>query len=304
MPESWIAKTAVEMTPPNPQDPGLLAVTLAGVAVVSFLAWKTRHMEHRKLEWLLFAAGVLLALSEVYKQIFRLELIDETFNVWYFPFQLCSMPMYLCLLLPFLPGDRAGVMDRAGEESNAAGESADKSVGEKSRTKPAFHTKPKSHTKPKTRIKPARVSLKKAVCTFLMTYNLLGAVLALIVPDGLLHPYWNLTLHAYGWHFLILWIGLSVAFSGMGDTSGRAFAAATGLLVLFAVIATGINVALHPYGDADMFYLSPYHLSVQMVFHDIDAAIGILPGRVVYLGTLIFFAWRLHRLIGGFQLRE
>lgn len=52
-------------------------------------------------ERFLFLNGVLLFLSEVWKQLtLTFVLGNGHYNWWYFPFQLCSIPMYLLLLLP------------------------------------------------------------------------------------------------------------------------------------------------------------------------------------------------------------
>ena len=50
-----------------------------------------------------FYCGFLMFISEIWKQFCLTYLVhDGTYNWWYFPFQLCSIPMYVCLLLPFL----------------------------------------------------------------------------------------------------------------------------------------------------------------------------------------------------------
>ena len=42
-------------------------------------------------------------LSEIWKQYCITFIINEHhYDWWYFPFQLCSIPMYVCLLLPFV----------------------------------------------------------------------------------------------------------------------------------------------------------------------------------------------------------
>ena len=51
---------------------------------------------------LLFVCGLVMAASEVWKQLFYYRVVYHAFNWWYFPFQLCSVPMYLCLALPAL----------------------------------------------------------------------------------------------------------------------------------------------------------------------------------------------------------
>lgn len=55
-------------------------------------------------ERILFFCGALLLLMECYKQAFLYVVVNHGhYDWWYFPFQLCSVPMYLCLLYPMLP---------------------------------------------------------------------------------------------------------------------------------------------------------------------------------------------------------
>lgn len=55
----------------------------------------------------LFFCGLAMAFSEVWKQWALTFLVNHgTYNWWYFPFQLCSLPMYLCLLLPWIHSER------------------------------------------------------------------------------------------------------------------------------------------------------------------------------------------------------
>lgn len=54
---------------------------------------------------LLSIIGWLLLVSEVFKQLFLYYIInDGHFSYWFIPFQLCSVPMYLCILLPLSKG--------------------------------------------------------------------------------------------------------------------------------------------------------------------------------------------------------
>ncbi len=53
------------------------------------------------------ACGLLMAASEIWKQIYLTFGINGgSYDWWYFPFQLCSMPMHLLLLLPHLKEGR------------------------------------------------------------------------------------------------------------------------------------------------------------------------------------------------------
>lgn len=51
----------------------------------------------------LACTGWILVILEMYKQLFLYCIVnDGAYDWWYFPFQLCSVPMYLCILLPFM----------------------------------------------------------------------------------------------------------------------------------------------------------------------------------------------------------
>lgn len=55
-----------------------------------------------------FVTGLLLLLSEIWKQWCLTFVVGGgVYNWWYFPFQLCSMPMYLLLLYSWLKSRRA-----------------------------------------------------------------------------------------------------------------------------------------------------------------------------------------------------
>lgn len=181
---------------------------------------------------LFFVCGLLLAASEVYKQLFLYEIVGgRRYDWWYFPFQLCSVPMYLCLLLPLISS-------------------------------------------------PA---IRRVMITFIQDFGLLGGFLALLEPSGLMHPYWTLTLHGFLWHFMLIFLGLCCAFSGQAMKETRDYLKVLPLFFLCCLIATAINVASHPYGNADMFYISPYYPNGQVVFHQIALTVGTLAGNLIYL---------------------
>ena len=65
-----------------------------------------RRLSDRTISRILFFCGVFLACCEIYKQLFLYFIINQhQYDWWFFPFQLCSLAMYFCLLMPFLrPG--------------------------------------------------------------------------------------------------------------------------------------------------------------------------------------------------------
>lgn len=57
-------------------------------------------LKHRKI---FICCGLLMLLTEIWKQwCLTYRLGGGHYNWWYFPFQLCSIPMYVCLLLSFI----------------------------------------------------------------------------------------------------------------------------------------------------------------------------------------------------------
>ncbi len=56
----------------------------------------------KKQDRIFFLFGILMFLSELWKQWCLTYIVNSgTYDWWYFPFQLCSIPMYICLFLPF-----------------------------------------------------------------------------------------------------------------------------------------------------------------------------------------------------------
>ncbi|MBQ6583101.1 MAG: YwaF family protein [Mogibacterium sp.] len=81
----------------------LLVAVLVFAAVTG--AWCLRNCSERTRIRALAAAGWFLILTEVYKQLFFYYIVNgRVYDYWYLPFQLCSVPMYLCVLLPFTHG--------------------------------------------------------------------------------------------------------------------------------------------------------------------------------------------------------
>lgn len=248
----FLRRTAWPMTPPAPWSLFHLAFMFLGIPLAAFAAWQLRRCSKSARIRLLFACGLFLAISELYKQLFLYYIENNhSFDWWYFPFQLCSLPMYLCLLLPFVSKQHQAVL-----------------------------------------------------CTFMYNYNLLGAVMVFLDPSGLMHPYWTLTLHGFIWHILLIFIGLLIAFSRMALPSNQGFWQSTAVFAAGCIIATIINVASHPYGNADMFYITPYYATTQIVYSQIAAKFGIFAGNAVYVGSIVLGAWLVHLVYQKMHLHK
>lgn len=62
--------------------------------------WRNIMIRHKRIY---FFCGVSMFFSEVWKQYTLTFIVNNgTYNWWNFPFQLCSIPMYVCIVLPFI----------------------------------------------------------------------------------------------------------------------------------------------------------------------------------------------------------
>ncbi|MCD8221244.1 MAG: YwaF family protein [Clostridiales bacterium] len=202
-------------------------------------------MSRKTASRILFLAGLALAIGELYKQIFLTVFINHgNYDWWYFPFQLCSVPMYLCLIQYPLRSTR----------------------------------------------------LRTVICTFMRDFHIMSGIAALAVPAGFSHIHWSLTLHGYCWHILLILIGLFCHAAGLTDNSRQGYLHSLPLFVLCCGIATAVNLLAPGHGTADMFYISPYHPSVQPIVHELALTIGILPANLLYLAAICLGAALTHAL--------
>ena len=110
--KDFMMMTAWEMEKPKPYGALHLIFTVLGFALCAFAAWKLRRVGERGNRIILLTSGIFLLLCEVYKQLFYTFVINpgEGYTWWIFPFQLCSIPMYFCVIIPLL---KKGKVQRA-----------------------------------------------------------------------------------------------------------------------------------------------------------------------------------------------
>lgn len=187
----------------------------------------------------LFICGIAMLFSEIWKQYCITFIINEhTYNWWYFPFQLCSIPMYLCLSLPFVPE-----------------------------------------------------KIREVFLTFLMTFGLMGGIFTFFDTSGLHYSYAPLTVHSYLWHILLIVTGITVGFSRDRKNTAGTFSGSAFCYLFCCIIATIFNVIFHPYGNINMFYISPYYRMGQKVFKNIVVLTGNNAGILIYIAANITGAY-------------
>lgn len=95
--ERWINVTAWQMTVPAAYGPFHLLFLFFGLGGSLVLAYALRHRSAVCCRRILLGIGLFLIICEAYKLTFYYYVIGRGgFQWWVFPFQLCSIPMYLC----------------------------------------------------------------------------------------------------------------------------------------------------------------------------------------------------------------
>ncbi|MBR2676391.1 MAG: YwaF family protein [Solobacterium sp.] len=215
-------------------------------AVPYFLAKRSPVKNRQLLVKRLSACGWILAGTEVYKQLFYYCVVNGMhYDFWFFPFQLCSVAMYLCILLPLFRG----------------------------RT-------------------------QNAMITFLYSFSLPGALLALVFPEDMLRSWWTMTIHGFFWHAMLVYIAFTVFFSGQMDDSDRGFRNSALLYILLGSIAVVLNLVLRPFAvygaKPNLFYLSPYEKSGQFFFSLITERFGIPAELILYVLLYLLLCYAFH----------
>lgn len=252
--EYLLRLTAWPMTPPVLYGPFHLLAAFGGSAAAIWAAWLFSPKDHpntntrihqQKFDRIMLISGVILLIGELYKQLMNFYVVnDHVYDWWIFPFQLCSLPMYLCPLLIMI------------------------------------------HNEKRHRI----------LCTFLLDFNMMGAVATFIDPSGIFHPYWTLTLHGILWHLMLIFVGFVIIFSHEADLTTRGFLRTLPLFAFFCLAAEVLNGILHRFSAANLFYISPWEMSTQLLFGDIDRILGRPIGILLYILAMAAGAWLIHNV--------
>lgn len=203
------------------------AILLTGAIAA---AWALRKADDRRNRIILGTVGFFLLLTEVYKIAFHMVVDPYGWGFWgTYPFQLCSVPMYLSIFCAFCRSQK----------------------------------------------------LNAWLYEFMFAVNMFGGIMAFIEPSGINHPYWTLTLHAYVWHMLLIFLGLYLYFSKRACLDKKSYRKAALTYLASCAVAQTMNVIFAE--KINCFYISPYVQSPLAVFKDIYAACGWVVNMVLLI---------------------
>lgn len=234
--EEFFKSTAWQMETPTSYGAFHLIFSIVGLTLAILLAYFLRKTNDKQNRILMLVVSVFLIVCEVYKQLFYVFVIGNgQYQWWIFPFQLCSLPMYICLFCAICKNDK----------------------------------------------------INNWLYEFMFAFNLFGGFIAFLEPSGINHAYVTLTLHAYIWHLMLVFIGFYLYFSKRACNNAKGYVKGLTCFVVSAGIAQIFNVALHTFGGVNMFFISPYYRSSLIVFEDIYANCGWLVNMILYIIALI-----------------
>lgn len=240
-----------------------MLIFLPGFALSVLAAVFCHRLPSKKQKILLNILAVLLPLSELWKQLLLTHAHKGTYQIWYFPFQLCSTSLYLLPLRQLLLA------------------------------------------RPNPRTCDFAI---RTITDFLSDFGLLAGIFAFADQTGMHYAIPVLTWHSYLWHFIMIFLGLFLILSRRSGIYSRScrtvkkfsylrsFLPAAALFLLLAGIAEIINFLFHTRGAIDMFYISPWEPSTQVILRDIADQFGRNTEILLYLCMILVSAGLIHWL--------
>ena len=221
-----------------------------------------KKFSSHRIEKALFFIGIFLFISEILKQLLLTFVVNAGhYNLWYFPFQLCSLPMYLLVLYPF------------------------------------FHTESARNT---ILGFLATYNLLGGIAVFFDTSGMHYPLLILTVHSYLWHILLIITGILSGILLVQKSATVpSLSFSKdmkrqLTDASMHhllpSFSRITLLYILFALIAEYLNHILDSFGEINLFYINPDYRMEQIFFVKIGELYGNNSAILIYILATIFGA--------------
>ena len=227
---------------------------LIGIAVAAVpFFFLFRKLSEKALVRIIFGIGVFMVLAEIWKQCFSYVYVyGHQINMWYFPWQLCDIAMYLGVLLPFLKG--------------------------KARDTDLVFL--------------GTFSLFAAIMALAVPGDMLRIQILLATHGFLYHGLMILQSMAAILILGKRRAGTPKGFGNALRAFTPSVVLFLVTAVIAEIINIASHLALHDRKrEPNMFNITPYYESTQPVFHEIALAIGIIPEIILYLFLIILVAF-------------
>lgn len=245
---------------------------LTGFTLSALAARAASRLPDKRQNQILNLLALLFPLSEIWKQLLLVTSNQGGYPWWYFPFQLCSMPLYLLPLRQLL-------LTRLHRELRCYA----------LRTLTDFL---------------ADFGLLAGVFAFADQSGMHYTVPALTVHSYL----WHFSMIFLGLFLIFSGRSQKIPGNSPGDHPTkcieksvnanplRGFLPPAVLFLLLAAAAELLNLLLHTKGSIDLFYISPWEPATQVILRDVAARIGRGPEILLYLGLIVLGAGMIHVL--------
>ena len=228
--QEFFQSTAWLMEKPTSYGTFHLIATAILMSLVFLCAYLLRNANEKQNRIILFSVGGFLILTEVYKILFHLTVNPYDWGFFgCFPFQLCSVPMYLSLFCAFCKNQKINAW----------------------------------------------------LYEFMFSVNMFGGIMAFIEPSGINHGYLTLTLHAYIWHALLIFLGIYLYLSKRVCMDIASYKKGIISYYVACIVAQAFNIIFK--GKVNCFYISPFVQSPLAVFKSIYASCGWLVNMLLLM---------------------
>lgn len=248
---AFLQWTAWTMEKPTSYSAFHLIATAILLAATIWGAWRLRNTNEKQNRIVLGVVGGFLLAAEVYKILFHIFVNPYNWGFWgCFPFQLCSVPMYLSLFCALCKNKK----------------------------------------------------INSWLYELMFAVNMVGGIMAFIEPSGINHGYVTLTLHAYVWHMLLVFLGLYLYLSKRACMDARSYGKAVLGYLGACVVAESFNLIFA--GKINCFYISPFVRSPLAVFQTIYDNWGWAANLVLMLIAMSLASAMIYYIGYWFRLRS
>ena len=123
--------------------------------------------------------------------------------------------------------------------------------------------------------------------SFIENYIFIAAIFALLYPQDMIHNELLLTVHAFLWHYLLIFM------SAIAYDKKKGFLSGSLVFLICCGIATVFNILLNKYGTINLFYINPLIVTSQPIFSYIGIHFGVIVQNVIYILSIILASYLL-----------